>query len=244
MLEALVVGQQVAEQERIDGIYRHLQALGNHERESTASVGGVLVERRGSVGVVTIDRGRVHNALDLTSWVDLRKGFQELGEDEEIRAVVLQGDGDSFCAGADVSELRRFGVALLGNLDREIRPEELREMAQVAYDYFCVARHTLREMDKSPFVIIGKMRGAALGIGNILAHSCDRRIADTTVKTGVPAGRLGIMLDPREIWRLLSHVGVHAEKIIYSGDIFGFRDSQVLGQVDTVVEPDRLDDEV
>lgn len=218
--------------------FERLQRLGNHTGTPIDLDEAVLVERNGAIATLTINNPGSRNAINTATWRALAMRLEDLGKEEEIRGVILQGAGGHFSAGADVVEIARFAEAL------KDRPQ--RELQRVAYDYFDVARDTLRTIDDSPFVVIARMQGSALGIGNILALACDRRIADSSVRTGVPAGIIGIMLDPREMRRLVLHVGIsNADKIIFSGDIYNEKDSLRMGQIDTLVEsPEKLDEAV
>lgn len=220
----------------IDAIAQRLQLLGRPDGAMQAPENSVLITRDTAVATVTINRPQVRNALDTATWRGLAAAFEELGRDEKIRAVALEGAGSHFSAGADVKEFARMAKGLEG------RSEEVRGAAR---DYFTVARATLTVMDKSPFVTIAKMRGFALGIGTILVLACDRRVADDTVKTGIPAGVIGVMLDPRELRRLSSHIGEsNAKTMIFSKEVYDAQASRRLTLIDDPVKPEELDDAV
>ncbi|HEY7849517.1 MAG TPA: enoyl-CoA hydratase-related protein, partial [Ktedonobacterales bacterium] len=66
----------------------------------------LTVERRGLAAWVTLNRPEVHNAFNEALIAELRDTFTRLSADDDIRAVVLQGAGRSFCAGADLNWMR------------------------------------------------------------------------------------------------------------------------------------------
>src|SRR4029450_6801541 len=72
----------------------------------TIALANVLYEKRGGIAYVTLNRPKVLNALDATTWADLRCAFEDAKADSSVRGVILTGAGDkAFIAGADISEL-------------------------------------------------------------------------------------------------------------------------------------------
>jgi enoyl-CoA hydratase len=140
-------------------------------------------ERRGRVGVATIDRQERRNALDAEHCDALRARFE--GE-RDLRAVVLTGAGSAFCAGADLGT--RFGEA--------------------ATDTFRPAFDRLLDVivGHSAAVIAG-IHGPAIGAGCQLAVACDLRVASPDATFGIPAAKLGVFLSPANVARLVALVG-------------------------------------
>jgi len=64
----------------------------------------ILVTTRDSIGVISLNRPRVRNAVTLGMWRELASIFSSLADDDAVRAIVLTGSGADFCVGADVSE--------------------------------------------------------------------------------------------------------------------------------------------
>jgi enoyl-CoA hydratase/carnithine racemase len=85
----------------------------------------LLYEKRGGIAYVTLNRPKVLNALNTSTWKDLRTAFEDARDDAAVRGVILTGAGDkAFIAGADIGELAhasaldaerssRFGQAVL-----------------------------------------------------------------------------------------------------------------------------------
>ena len=131
-------------------------------------------ERRGAVALVTIDRPDRRNALDVDHCQELADAVAEAGD---ARVVVLTGAEGHFCAGADLStvEDERFAAAL---------------------------RRLLDTLTTIPIPVIAAVDGAALGAGTQLAVAADLRMATPTARFGIPAAKLGLMVDHWTVQRL------------------------------------------
>jgi enoyl-CoA hydratase len=129
-----------------------------------------------AVGVVTIDRQERRNALDLESCNELEAALRDV-VGQGARVVVLTGAGGHFCAGADLSSVRHqeFGPALRGVLDF---------------------------LTTTPVACIAAVAGAALGAGTQLAAACDLRVVEASARFGIPAARLGLMVDHWTVQRI------------------------------------------
>lgn len=141
----------------------------------------IHVESQGSsVRIVTIDRPERRNAIDAESVEALREAVTTAPSG--TRALVLRGVGGHFCAGADLKGIEgpEFAVLLRGLL------------------------HALRD---APFACLAAVEGAALGAGTQLAVSCDLRTATPGATLGIPAAKLGLMVDLWTVQRLSALAG-------------------------------------
>lgn len=140
-------------------------------------------EQRGAVALVTIDRPDRRNAVDRDALAGLAAAIDAArAADRATRAFVLTGAGGQFCAGADLKGLddESFAVALRAVL------------------------HGLRD---APFPTIAAVEGAALGAGTQLAIACDLRVAAGSARFGIPAAKLGLMVDHWTVQRLALFAG-------------------------------------
>jgi len=151
----------------------------------------IHLERRGTVGLATIDRPERRNALN-ADLCDQLRGYLESSRD--LRALVVTGAGSAFCSGADL--VTRFAAEGRGAGDT-FRP---------AFE------RVLDAIGEYPAPVIAALNGPAIGAGMQLAVACDIRIAALGARMAIPGGRLGIHLSPRNIWRLAHLVGQGAAR--------------------------------
>lgn len=204
----------------------------------------VLVERVGpndAIAIVTLNRPRAMNAINTFMWQELKNAMDGLPRDGTVRAVILQGAGRSFSQGSDMQELR----AVAKNDMSKFLPEQREEEGiNAGVGFFGIAEDALRSIEEYPFDVIAKERGYTLGLGLELTLACDYRIADTTVRVGVPAAEKNIMLPPNHIKRFFFAIGIsNTTDILSTGDIYpSYEDALRLRVVNVVVPPEELDD--
>jgi enoyl-CoA hydratase len=137
--------------------------------------------RVGSVALLTLDRPERRNALDRATCAELAAAVSSAVA-SEARVVVLAGAGPHFCAGADLSGVE--DVSFVSEL-----------------------RIALEALASAPMPTIAAVQGAALGAGTQLAVACDLRVAEPETRFGIPAGRLGLMVDHWTVRRLVQVTG-------------------------------------
>jgi methylglutaconyl-CoA hydratase len=185
----------------------------------------VRIERSGpndAVARVTLARPDVHNAFNAVLIGDLRQAFAALGREGpmELRAIVLAGDGPSFCAGADIDWMR---AAM--QLDVEANEQDAMAMADM-----------LETLDTCPVPVIARVHGPALGGGAGLCAVADVVIAEAGAKFGFTETRLGILpavISPFVIARIGE---THARALFPGGRRFDAVRAQRIGLVHEVVE--------
>ena len=160
----------------------------------------VKIERRGPVGILTIDRADRRNALSRDTLYALGRLGRELTLDPTVRAIVVTGAGDkAFCAGADLKE--RQGMST----------DDVR--TQVG-----LYRTELAVLDQSPKPVVAALNGVAFGGGLELALICDLRVAAPHAELGLPETTLGIIPGAGGTQRLPRVVGeARAKEIILLG---------------------------
>jgi enoyl-CoA hydratase/carnithine racemase len=149
----------------------------------------VLVEKSGNVGVIYLNRPRRANALNPTFLAEIQDALSMLEEDEEVRAVMITGVGNNFCAGADLS------IFASG------RPELVVESSQTGHRVF-------RRIEHSPKPVIAAVNGPALGGGFELIMACDLRVMSDKAFLAIPELGLGITPGWGGTQRLAYLVGV------------------------------------
>jgi enoyl-CoA hydratase/carnithine racemase len=178
----------------------------------------ILVTKRDSVAVVSLNRPGVRNAVTLGMWRELARIFSGLAGDDETRAIVLTGSGADFSVGADVSEFGRL---------RENRDQST--AYEVAVDACSAA---IADVSKP---VVAAISGYCLGGGCHLALACDFRFADTTAKLGIPSAKLSIVYGVKSVQRLLALAGLaNAKRMLYSGERYDAAAAQSMGLVDEI----------
>lgn len=170
------------------------------------------------VAVVTLNRPEVRNAMKLSMWQDIAALFARLGQDANVRAIVLTGAGDNFSVGADVSEFAK----VRSNLTES-------KAYEVAVDASSDAIASV------PKPVIAVLEGYCLGGGCHLSMSCDFRYAHKDTSIGIPAAKLSIVYGVRSTQRLLTLVGLtNAKRILYSAERFSASAAERMGLLDHV----------
>jgi len=182
----------------------------------------------GGVARVTLARPDVRNAFNAEVIRELRDTFHALSEDAAVRAVVLAGEGKSFCGGADVNWMR-------GALD--LSYDENVADAEAMSDMF-------RAIDRCSKPVIGRIHGHALGGGAGLTAVCDVAIAESATLFGFTETKLGIIpavISPFVIAKIGES---HARALFLTGERFEARRALAVGLVHEVVAAEALDDAV
>lgn len=159
--------------------------------------------------IITLDRPERRNALDHATLTELTAVLQA-AEERPTRALILTGADGHFCAGADLTgvEDASFARLLQGVLDR------------------------LRDVS---FPTIAAIEGAALGAGTQLAVACDLRVATAGSSFGIPAAKLGLMVNHWTVQRTASMLGPSmARAVLLAAEVVRGDDAHRLGLVNRV----------
>ncbi len=189
---------------------------------------GVLSETRGPVGIVTVNRPEVMNALDLAHLALIETALTAMEEDPAIHVIVLTGAGErAFVAGADIADIEtRDGLASYG--------EFLEAVHRVA-----------RRIEVSDKPTIAAVNGLALGGGAELVLAADIRILADGARIGLPEIKLGLFPGAGGTQRLPRQIPLcRAKEMMFTGEPIGADEAVALGLANRVVPADRLMDEV
>jgi methylglutaconyl-CoA hydratase len=177
-------------------------------------MGGLRIERDGHVLRVTLARPERRNAFDAELIADLTEAFAGVGD---ARAVVLAGEGPSFCAGADI-EWQRSAI--------ELSYDENVEDAMRLY-------RMCETIDRCPAPVVARVQGFALGGGSGLVACSDVAVAAPDATFGFSEVKLGII--PAVISRfVLPKLGAHARRYFLTGERFDADTALRIGLVEEV----------
>jgi methylglutaconyl-CoA hydratase len=179
-------------------------------------MGGLRVERDGDVLRVTLARPERRNAFDAELIADLTGAFADAGD---ARAVVLAGEGETFCAGADI-EWQRSAI----DLSYEENVEDALKLYRMC-----------ETIDRCPAPVVARIQGYALGGGSGLAACADVAIAATDATFGFTEVKLGIV--PAVISPfVLPKIGQHARRYFLTGERFDAQTALRIGLVHEVTD--------
>lgn len=181
-----------------------------------------------NVAHVVLNTPEKRNALSSQMLSDLTEMAEELGAMPKVKAVVLSGAGDVFCAGGDL-EWMKAQV----NADRETRIREAGKLAMM-----------LNSLNEMPKPVIGKIHGGAFGGGIGMACICDVAIADTSTKFGFTESRLGLIPATISPYVLARMGEGKARRVFMSGRIFDASEAAELGIIAKVVTPNKIDEAI
>ncbi len=177
---------------------------------------GLRVERDGEVLRVTLARPERRNAFDAALIADLTKAFADVGD---ARAVVLAGEGETFCAGADI-DWQSSAI--------DLTYEENVEDALKLY-------RMCETIDRCPAPVVARIQGHALGGGSGLAACADVAITATDATFGFTEVKLGIV--PAVISPfVLPKIGQHARRYFLTGERFDAQTALRIGLVHEVAD--------
>jgi enoyl-CoA hydratase len=181
----------------------------------------ILSEKRGKVGLITLNRPKQLNALNNALMDELGQALSEFDADEGIGAIVITGSERAFAAGADIGAMKDWSYMDVYKSDFVTRNWE-----------------RLRSIRKP---VIAAVAGVALGGGCELAMMCDIVIAADNAKFGQPEIKLGIIPGAGGTQRLPRAVGKSkAMDLVLTGRMMDAQEAERAGLVARLVAPERL----
>ncbi|MFD4459642.1 enoyl-CoA hydratase/isomerase family protein [Nocardia sp. NPDC058480] len=154
----------------------------------------LLIDHTAGVRTLTLNRPRRKNAISTPLWHALRAALGDIANDPAVRAVVLTGAGESFCAGAD--------IAATEGMDEF--PDPARELHTI--------NETVRLLHELPVPTVAKVRGVAVGAGWNLALACDLVVATPEARFCQIFARRALSVDCGGSWLLPRLIGLQQAK--------------------------------
>jgi enoyl-CoA hydratase len=187
----------------------------------------VIYKVDAGIATITFNRPKALNALSSDLLEELSRAIDEVAHNEDVRVLVLTGAGDkAFVAGADITELAKFGAL------------EAKNFAQTGHDIF----HRLQQL---PIPVIAAVNGYALGGGTEIALACDFIYASENAVFGQPEINLGLIPGFGGTQRLPRLIGKNlAKELIFTGKMVPASDAEKMGLVNSVYPQEALMDEV
>lgn len=185
----------------------------------------ILLEKSNGIGLITINRPQVLNALNKETMIELKEVVHSIAQDRDIKVVIVTGSGQkSFVAGADIAEMQEMSAL------------EGREWGKYSQEVF-------NDIENLAQPVIAAVNGYALGGGCELAMSCDIRIAADNAKFGQPEVLLGVIPGFAGTQRLPRLIGKgRAKELLFTGKQIDATEACRIGLVNSIVSLDKLMD--
>lgn len=199
---------------------------------SESRVDELLVENKGRVVVITLNRPERMNAISRDMLEELSAKMTEANKDPEVRCIVLTGAGRGFCAGLDLVDVGQGGIGGGGSEEGggSNRPRQL-------FDLRDAPINVMWNIDKP---IVCALNGAAAGYGMDVALLCDIRVAAESAKMAAVTAKRNVVPESGGTWLLPRLIGwAKAAELYYRARVVGAEECLELGLVNTVVPDDK-----
>jgi len=174
---------------------------------------------KASIGYITLNRPASLNALNGQLKFELNNVLDDIVPNDNIRVVIITGEGRAFCAGSDIKELY------------QVEPSEAEKLMRET-------KNLCRRIEEFPKMTIAAINGYALGGGFALALASDLTVASETAMFGFPEIKLGWNA-PFGMAKFMRAVGIaKAKELFLTGRLIDAHEAQQLGLVNQVVSPD------
>lgn len=177
------------------------------------------------VATITLNRPEKRNALSPELLTDLKTAFQQAEDDERVRAIILKANGDAFCAGADLAylqQLQKFSYA-----------ENLQDSNHLKELFIRMYTH--------PKIIIAQVQGHALAGGCGLATVCDWVFAVPEAKFGYTEVKIGFIPALVSVFVVRKIGEGRARELLLGGELISAERAMLMGLINEVVEPEKLE---
>ena len=187
----------------------------------------LLVEKKDSIGFLTINYPEKRNALTPELLEDVHKTLEVFSKNDDVRCVVIKGSGDKvFSSGYDIGAIP---VA-----------SSVSDTGQKTPDILLQAFDSIKNF---PYPTIAMLNGHAFGAGFNLSACCDIRIAADDIKLGMTPARLGVAYHPKGIQQFITAFGIaRTKEIFYTANTFQGKELLQKGLVDYMIPKSDLEE--
>lgn len=191
----------------------------------------LLVENKGHIVVITLNRPERMNAISRDMLEELSAKVTEANKDPEVRCIVLTGNGRGFCAGLDLVDVGSGGIGSGGAGKGSNRPKQL-------FDLRDAPINVMWNIDTP---IVCGLNGPAAGYGMDLALLCDMRVAGESAKMAAVTAKRNVVPESGGTWLLPRLIGwAKSAELYYRGRVVGAEECLDLGLVNTIVPDDKV----
>lgn len=174
---------------------------------------------------LTLNRPRQYNALSADLMSALQSALDEIAEDSDVRAVVIEGAGRGFCAGHDLKELRAHSG------ERDFYQRIFKQCSQL-----------MIAITNMPQPVIAKVHGIATAAGCQLVASCDLAVADAAAHFGTPGVNIGLFCSTPMVALSRAVPRKQAMEMLLTGDTISAEEAVHLGLINRAVTAEALEE--
>lgn len=187
----------------------------------------LLIEKKNNICTLTLDRPEKRNSLSIDLVYDIYETFQALAGDNDIRAVIIRGNGNkAFCAGFDMASLPTKTNPDIQDTFSKQNPFQLAMESIVNY----------------PYPVIAMLNGSAYGGGCELAVACDIRIAADDIKIGITPAKIGVVYSWQGLQQFIDVIGLSsAKEMFFTGKSYTGQRLLDMGLVDYLIPRPELE---
>src|SRR4051812_35000658 len=183
------------------------------------------VTARGNVAIVTLNRPEVRNAFNETTIAEITRAFHELGQQDDVRTIVLAASGPAFCAGADLNWMKKMAAYT--------HEENRADAARLA--------DMLRTIYTCPKPVVAKIQGDCYAGGMGLAAACDIAVAAEEANFCLSEVKLGLIPATISPYVIKAMGANAARRYFLTAERFSAQEAQRTGFVQSVVTAEALD---
>jgi enoyl-CoA hydratase len=182
----------------------------------------VIYDKRDGVAIIRLNRPQVLNAMNKRLWLDMQAALDDAREDEQIKVVVVTGEGRAFSTGADLKESKTRSIELYR-------------------DYLVSLQEVSRTIIRFEKPTIAAVNGFAIGSGYELALACDIRIAAEEAKIGSPEAKVTSSVTGGAFRLVQDLIGPgKARELLFTGEYIDGVEAQRIGLVNRAVPLENL----
>ena len=197
-------------------------------KKKTPTYTTIDITKRNGIGIVVLNRPELHNAFNEVLIEELTQALTALGADGEVRAVILTGNGRSFCAGADLNWMKKMAGYS--------RAQNLADAAALA--------EMLRVLNDLPKPTLARVHGNAFGGGVGLIACCDIAIGAVEASFALTEAKLGLVPATISPYVVESIGARQARRYFLTAERFEAAEAYRLGLLHDIVPQSQLDDRV
>jgi methylglutaconyl-CoA hydratase len=197
-------------------------------RKQAAKFTTLEITRRNAIGIVALNRPDVHNAFNDVLIAELTAACGTLGEDPDVRMVILTGNGPSYCAGADLNWMKKMAGYS--------RAQNVADAAGLA--------EMLRALNELPKPTVARVHGNVFGGGVGLVACCDIAIAAAESAFSLSESKLGLIPATISPYVVEAIGARQARRFFLTGERFEAAEAYRLGLLHDIVPFAQLDDRV